>query len=69
VTIPKEETTIRDLNDPLKLGKVYDFATWRKIQQLGDLYHLCSQQRNHDPTLEQIEDLLVGVHSIIKLVS
>jgi hypothetical protein len=69
VTIPKEETTIRDLNDPLKLGKVYDFATWRKIQQLGDLYHLCSQQRNHDPTLEQIEDLLVGVRSIIKSVS
>jgi Asp-tRNA(Asn)/Glu-tRNA(Gln) amidotransferase C subunit len=68
VTIPKEETAIRDLNDPLKLGKVYDFATWRKIQQLGDLCHLCSQQRNHDPTREQVEDLIAGVHSVIKSV-
>jgi len=69
ITIPKEETTIRDLNDPLKLGKIYDFADWRRIQQLGDLYHLCSHQRNHDPTPEQIEDLIAGVHTVIKSVA
>jgi len=69
VTIPKHDTTIRDLNDPLKLGKVYDFATWREIQQLGDLCHLCSHQRNHDPTAEEVEDLIAGVYSIIESVS
>jgi hypothetical protein len=37
VTVPKQETTIRELNDPLKLAKAYDFSTWRKIQRLGDL--------------------------------
>src|SRR5208282_3862039 len=49
VTIPKPETTIRDLNDPLKQRNAYDFATWRKIQLLGDLHHLCSEQRNGNP--------------------
>ena len=49
VTVPKQETTIRELNDPLKLGKAYDFSTWRKIQRLGDLRNLCSYQRNGDP--------------------
>jgi len=68
VTIPKEERTIRDLNDPLKLSKAYDFATWRKIQMLGDLRNLCSQQRNGTPTQEQVDDLIIGVSSIIKSV-
>jgi len=69
VTIPKPETTLRDLNDPLKLGKVYDFDTWRKIQQLGDLYHICSHQRNRDPKPDEVEDLIDGVYSVIKLVA
>jgi hypothetical protein len=68
VTIPKEDITIRDLNDPLKLNKAYDFATWRKIQRLGDLRHLCSHQRNGEPTKEQVEDLIAGVSSVIKSV-
>ncbi len=69
VTVPKQETTIRELNDPLKLGKAYDFATWRKIQRLGDLGNLCSHQRNGNPTKEQVEDLIAGVSSIIKSVA
>ena len=68
VAVPKQETTIRDLNDPLKLGKAYDFSTWRKIQMLGDLRNLCSHQRNGNPTKEQVEDLIAGVNSIIKSV-
>ena len=68
VPVPKQETTIRDLNDPLKLGKAYDFSTWRKIQMLGDLRNLCSHQRNGNPTKEQVEDLIAGVNSIIKSV-
>ena len=69
VTIPKPETTIRDLNDPLKQRNAYDFSTWRKIQLLGDLHNLCSQQRNGSPTKAQIEDLVLGVKSIIQSVS
>jgi hypothetical protein len=69
VTIPRPEITIRDLNDPLKLGKVYNFETWRKIQQLGDLYHLCSHQRNRDPKPDEVDGLIDGVRSILQSVS
>jgi hypothetical protein len=68
VTIPKPEATIRELNDPLKLSKAYDFSTWRKIQMLGDLRNLCSHQRNGNPTKAQVEDLIAGVGSVIKSV-
>jgi hypothetical protein len=68
VTIPRPEATIRDLNDPLKLGKVYNFETWRKIQQLGDLYHLCSHRRNRDPKPNEVDDLIAGVRLIIQSV-
>jgi hypothetical protein len=68
VTVTKQETTIRDLNDPLKLSKAYDFATWREIQRLGDLRNLCFHERNGKPTKEQVEDLITGVSSIIKSV-
>ena len=50
-------------------GKVYDFDTWRKIQQLSDLYHLCSHQRNRDPKPDEVEHLIDGVYSVIKSVS
>ncbi len=69
VTIPRPETTLRDLNDPLKLGKVYDFDTWRKIQQLSDLFHICSHRRNRDPKLDEVEDLIEGVYSVLKSVA
>jgi hypothetical protein len=69
VAIPKPETTIRDLNDPLKQSNAYDFSTWRRIQLLGDLHNLCLQQRNGSPTKAQIEDLIIGVKSIIQSVS
>jgi hypothetical protein len=69
VTVPKPETTVRDLNDPLKQANAYDFSTWRKIQLLGDLHNLCSEQRNGAPTKAQIEDLILGVNSIIQSVA
>jgi len=69
IPIPKPETTLRDLNDPLKLGRVYDFGMWRKIQQLGDLCQLCTHQRNRQPKLAEVEDLISGVQSVIKSVT
>ncbi|HZL80126.1 MAG TPA: hypothetical protein VFC17_14930 [Candidatus Limnocylindrales bacterium] len=68
LTVTKQETTIRELNDPLKLANAYDFHTWRKIQWLGDLRNLCSPQRNGSPTKKQIEDLISGVSTVIKSV-
>jgi len=68
LTIPRKQTSIRELNDPLLKSNAYGLATWRTIQMLGDLRNLCSSQRNGDLTKEQAEDLISGVNSIIKSV-
>jgi hypothetical protein len=66
VTISKKNPTISDLNDPLKQAGVYDQATWRKIQYLGDVRNLCSHKKDQEPTSEQIDELINGVNWVIK---
>jgi len=68
LTIPRKQTSIRELNDPLLKSNAYGLTTWRTIQMLGDLRNLCSSQRNGDLTKEQAEDLIYGVSSVIKSV-
>ncbi|KPZ52650.1 hypothetical protein [Pseudoalteromonas sp. P1-25] len=68
ITIRKKFPTISDLNDPLKQANVYGVPTWRKIQLLGDLRNLCSHQKNEEPTIDQVKELIDGVNSIIKSV-
>ena len=68
VSPSKKNPTISDLNDPLKQAGVYDVPTWRKIQLLGDIRNICSHQKSVEPTLEQVDELIAGVNSIIKSV-
>ncbi len=64
----KKSPTISDLNDPLKQAGVYDVPTWRKVQLLADIRNICSHQKSTEPTVEQVDELIAGVNSIIKSV-
>jgi len=68
VTVAKKNPTIADLNDPLKEKSVYDTPTWRKIQLLADLRHLCAHQKGTEPTDAQVAELIAGVSAIVKSV-
>jgi hypothetical protein len=68
ITLKKKTPTIADLNDALKKANVYDTATWRKVQLLGDIRNLCSHQKGTDPTKEQVEELIAGANAIVKTV-
>jgi hypothetical protein len=68
ISISKKNPTISDFNDSLKSVDVIDVPTWRFIQHLTDIRNLCDHARNHDPTHEQVADLLNGVKKIIKTV-
>jgi hypothetical protein len=68
ITIRKKAPTISDLNDPLKQAGAYDVPTWRKIQLLADIRNICSHEKGQDPTTEQIDELILGVNSIVKSV-
>jgi len=64
----KKNPSISDLNDQLKSSSVYDTPIWRKIQHLGDIRNLCDHNKSRDPKIEEVDELLSGVDSIIKTV-
>ena len=64
----KKNPSISDFNDNLKLSDVYDTPTWRKVQYLGDLRNLCDHNKEREPKKEEVEELILGVESIIKTI-
>ncbi len=64
--IVKSNPTIGDLNDPLKDAGVYDIATWRKVQHLGDIRNLSTHKKGTEPTVAQIDDMIDGVSWVIR---
>jgi hypothetical protein len=58
--------TIAIYNDKLKEDNVYETATWRKIQYLGDLRNLCDHDKKKEPKSEEVINLIDGVEEIIK---
>lgn len=65
ISTPKNPT-IAKLNDLLKDKDMVDVPTWRFIQRLGDLRNLCDHKRSPDPTMDDIQELVVGVRKVTK---
>jgi len=68
LVITKKTPSISDLNDKLKSSEIYDTPPWRKIQHLGDIRNLCDHDKDREPTKEEVDDLIIGVDSIIKTI-
>ncbi|MCF6133467.1 hypothetical protein [Flavobacterium wongokense] len=66
--ITKKHPNISDLNDSLKTSGVYETATWRKIQHLGDLRNLCDHNKLKEPSKEDVDELITGVEAITKTI-
>ena len=60
------DPSINDYNETLKASGVADLPTWRRIQLLGDVRNLCVHNKQQEPTLDQVTDLIVGVESVTK---
>lgn len=69
IKIPKKSPTISDYNEALKNNGIYDIITWRKVTYLGDIRNICAHKKEKEPTKEQIEELIDGVHWVIKTIS
>ena len=61
----KKKDTLSQLNDLCK-ETVYDFVTWRKVQQLIDLRNLCDHDKEREPTKKEVKELIDGVGAITK---
>lgn len=68
VTIAKKNPSIGDLNDLLKNSDVIEMKDWRFIQRLGDIRNLCDHSKGHEPTREDVDELLAGVSKVMKTI-
>jgi len=68
IKVIKKNPSISDFNDALKKSDVIDIVRWRFIQHLGDIRNLCDHDKNVEPTLEQVDDLILGTMKILKTV-
>lgn len=68
IRVTKRHPTIADLNDPLKAAGIYDVPRWRQIQRAGDIRNLCVHQKEREPTVAEVEELVSVVGQIVKTV-
>ena len=66
VKITKKNPTIADFNEALKLANVIDIPIWRGITRLGDLRNLCDHNKDREPTIDEVDDLISGADKLLK---
>ena len=66
VKIAKKNPTISELNEALKSANVIDIPIWRGITRLGDLRNLCDHNKDREPTIDEVDDLISGADKLLK---
>jgi len=69
IKITKKHPTINDLNEILRASSVIDMPQWRHISMLGDIRNLCDHNKDKEPTLGQVTDLIDGLSKIVKTIA
>jgi hypothetical protein len=66
VVMTKKINTLDDYNMALKGRRVYDQATWRRIQHLTDLRNRCAHALPEEPTTQDARDIVEGVEAVLR---
>ena len=69
IQIQKKEPNISDFNKTLKEKEIIEIPDWRFIQHLADIRNLCDHNKKSEPSIEQVNDLILGVMKITKTIS
>lgn len=69
VIMTKKNPGIADLNEALKAPGVIDIPQWRHITLMGDYRNLCDHNKQKEPTVEQVSDLIDGADKILKTIA
>lgn len=69
IEITKKHPTLSDLNELLKANSIIDFTQWRHITLLADYRNLCDHNKQKEPTVEQVTELIDGTDKILKTIA
>ncbi|WEA01783.1 hypothetical protein [Mucilaginibacter sp. SJ] len=64
----KKIMTVNDHNESFYKAGLYDVATYRQLQYLGDIRDLCLKNKKSAPTEEQIADMINGTQKVLKTI-
>ncbi|MGK2739757.1 hypothetical protein ACSHT0_02595 [Tepidicaulis sp. LMO-SS28] len=68
IIIKKKNPSISDLNELLKSNEVIAIPQWRHVSFLSDIRNICGHDKDSEPTMEQVKDLIDGTEKSIKTV-
>jgi hypothetical protein len=68
IIINKKNPTISDLNDLIKNNNVIEITVWRFIQRLSDIRNICGHNKQNEPTIDEVDELISGADKIIKTI-
>ena len=66
ISLTKKNLTISDYNNSLKESNIIEIPEWRFIQHLTDIRNICDHDKDIEPTVDQVKDLIGGVSKITK---
>lgn len=66
VTVKKRDPSISDLNEAIKAAGIIDIPNWRNIQRLSDIRNLCTHQKQREPTVDEVRELIDGTDKFTK---
>lgn len=69
VSIAKKNPGIADLNEALKNASVIGIPQWRHVTLMGDYRNLCDHNKQQEPTVDQVTDLIDGTDKILKTIA
>jgi hypothetical protein len=69
IKVMKKNPGVSDLNELLKAHSAIDIPQWRHISMLGDIRNLCDHDKQKEPTVHQVTDLIDGTDKVIKTIA
>lgn len=69
LTITKKHPGINDLSELLKANSVISIPQWRHVAMLADIRNLCDHNKDREPSVEQVTDLIDGADKVLKTIA
>lgn len=69
IKIARKHPGIGDFNEALKAAETINVPQWRHISMLADIRNICDHNKQHEPTAEQVTDLIDGTDKVLKTIA